>query len=315
MLCSSENGNRIKLYHTNLNSTRKSHSNIPTNIKWVEIELDLVAILIALSSATISLVSLSYAAKQRNIVKHELVKKHYLENAQTNLTEVIERLRKTELPKIDETCDLRETIGDSYWDANVLTQQILIASFESKKTKIMLEVSYELKDYGKTGELDSEAKTKTTSDFSQSSPKLLYDLFKLDRAFSIESNTVIPDYQRNLGNEIHLDLLEWGLRNLVFAIDKLTNYEEVYETVSANIMKFAIHLLEETTKEVFKVISEPKKVEVDLRKFSRADDITKYLFETYLNYGHISKMLSQGISELDSKLTEARKELFLRISH
>jgi hypothetical protein len=58
----------------------------------------------------------------------------------------------------------------------------------------------------------------------------------------------------------------------------------------------------------------PRTVEIDLKEFSKTDDITKHLIDTLLDYTHISEKLSQGISELDSKLTKARKELFLKIS-
>jgi dihydroneopterin aldolase len=107
----------------------------------------------------------------------------------------------------------------------------------------------------------------------------------------------------------------WKLNLLrSFVIDKLTNYEEVYETVCPKITQIATKLFEEIVEEIFTVISKPKKVEVDLTKFSKVDDMTRYLLETYLNYGHISEKFSKGVSELESKLTEARKQLFLRIS-
>jgi hypothetical protein len=279
--------------------------------------LDTVAILIASLSAIIALASLVYAIKQRQVIKSEIKKKRYLENAQTNLTKAIDHLRSIILPDLtDSNCDLYESLGDDYNDVSVIINQILYAGLESKRTKFTLEVSYELTDYG---ELHSEKREeRIINDFSQWNPKLLadtlIDLFKRDTTFSIKSETVIPDYERRVVNEISFRVFTWELEQLRLAIDKLTNYEEVYETVCPDIIKTATRIFEEISKEIFNVISEPKKVEVDLAKFSKVDDIIRYLFETYLNYNHISEKFSKGISELDSKLTEARKQLFLRIS-
>lgn len=277
--------------------------------------MDVVAILIASSSAIITLLSLIYAIKQRQVIKKEIEKKRYLENAQTNLTEIINHLRSIELPDLtDASCDLQESLGDEYNDASTITEQILGASFESKRTKFTLEVGYELIDFGERHK-DTQAKDwKRYDDFSQLSPKLLMDLLRTNRTFMIESKTVIPDYQRRVVNEISFHTFEWGLTALKSAMDKLAKYEEVYETVCPNITETASRLLEQVCEEIFNVISESKKVEIDLTKFLKVDDIARYLYETYLNYNHISKKFSKGNSELDSKLAEARKQLFLRIS-
>ncbi len=280
--------------------------------------LDIVTILIALSSAIIALVSLVYAIKQRQVVKSEIEKKRYLENAQTNLTDAINHLRSIMFPDLtDPSRALEESLEDDYDDVNDITEQIVYAGFDSKRTKFTLEVSYELTDYGEISKPSSEREKKRINDFSQLNPKLLAhmltNLFKKN-IFEIYSETVIPDYQRRVVNEISFDLILANLHKLNLAIDKLTNFEEVYETVCPNIIKTATQLFEDISEEIFNVISEPKKVEVDLTRFSKVNDIARYLFETYLNYNHISEKFSKGIFELDSKLTEARKQLFLRIS-
>ena len=277
--------------------------------------MDVVAILIASSSAIIALLSLIYAIKQRQVIKKEIEKKRYLENAQTNLTEIINDLRSRKLPDLtDASCDLHESLEDEYNDVSTIAEQILRASFESKRTKFTLEVGYGLTDFGEMKKHASEKEWKIYDDFSQSSPNLLLDLLRTNRSFLLSSKTVIPDYQRRIGNEISFHIFMWELRSLKSAVDKLANYEEVYETVCPNITETASRLLEQVCEEIFSVISESKKVEVDLTKFLKVDDIARYLFETYLNYNHISEKFSKGNSELDSKLSEARKQLFLRMS-
>ncbi len=263
----------------------------------------------------IAVVSLFYAIKQRNLVKKEITKKKYLESAQTNLSEAIQHLRNVRLPNLsDLNYDLQENLEDIYIDASIIVEDFLRAYFESKKTHFTLRVSYELNDLGASGKPYSENETRRISDFSQSSPKLLVDLLRSDRSFCINSETDILDVQRRVGNSPGFDPLEWGLRGLWFALSKLSAYEEVYDTVCPNVVKQANQLLEETAEQVFKAISVPRTVEIDLKEFSKTDDIIKRLIDTLLNYTHISEKLSQGISELDSKLTEARKELFLKIS-
>lgn len=263
----------------------------------------------------IAVVSLFYAIKQRNLVKKEIARKSYLESAQTNLSEAIQRLRKVQLANLsDPNCDLEKDWEDTYFDASTIVEDFLRAYFESKRTQFTLRVSYELNDLGAPGKPYSEKETRRISDFSQSSPKLLVDLLRSDRSFYISSETDILDVQRRVGNSPRFDPLERGLHGLWFALSKLSAYEEVYDTVCPNVVKQANQLLEETAEQVFKAISVPRTVEIDLKEYSKTDDITKHLIDTLLNYTHISEKLSQGISELDSKLTEARKELFLKIS-
>jgi hypothetical protein len=276
--------------------------------------ITLVTILIALSSAIIALLSLIYAIKQRQVVKGEIEKKRYLENAQTNLTEIIKQLRSIVFPKLSD--DFQEALEDEYHDANTIAEQILRASFESKKTKFTLEVSYELIDFGLigSGKPDQRKEPRQTSDFSQSSPRLLKDLLEGGRSFLIESNTTIIDYEPRVKNEIDFHDYIWSLKSLKNAVNMLASYEEVYDAVCPNISKSASQLFEQLSEELFNLISEPKRIELDLTKFSKVDDIARYLFETYLNYNHISQKFSEGVSELDSRLTEARRQLFLRIS-
>jgi hypothetical protein len=277
--------------------------------------LDLALEVLKLAVPTIiALVSLAYAIKQRKVVKKEIAKKSYLESAQTNLSEAIQRLREVELPSLsDPNCDLMADFEDIYFDTNTIVEDLLRAYFESKKTQFTLKVSFELVDFGETDKSYSERNTRKFNDFSQSSPKLLIDLSK-SGSFCIYSETDILDVQRRLGNSPSFDPFVWSFYALRFALSKLSEYEEVYETVCPSVVKQANQLLEGTVEQVFKVISVPRTVEIDLKEFSKTDDITKHLIDTLLDYTHISEKLSQGISELDSKLTKARKELFLKIS-
>ena len=258
---------------------------------------------------TIALVSLVYAIKQRNIVKKEIAKKRYLESAQTNLNEAIQSLRKVNLPCLS---DLNRD-SDEYNDASIIVNELLQANFESKRTRFTLKVTYELSYPRQLDKEYSESETKSISDFSKSNPELLIDLLKSNRVY-IYSKTDIVGFQRQLGNSIGFSSITWSIDALRFAIGKLSAYEEVYDTVCPSIVKEANHLLKETTEEVSNVVSKSKTIEIDLKEFSRTEDILEHLIDRYLNYNVISEKFSQGISELDSKLTEARKELFLRIS-
>jgi hypothetical protein len=278
--------------------------------------LDFVLEALKLAIPTIiALASLIYAIKQRNIVKKEIAKKRYLENAQINLNEAIQRLRNVNLPRLqDQNCDIRESIPDEYNDANMIANDLLQAYFESKTTRFTLKVTYWLTDLGDLDKEYSKREIKDISDFSKSSPKLLIDLLKANKSFWIHSETDILEIQRQFGNSIGFHPITWGIESLWFAIKKLSMYEEVYDTVCPNIVKRVNNLLDEIAEDVFRVISEPKTIEIDLKEFSKTDDIIKHLIDRYLTYIAISEKLSQGISELDSKLTEARKELFLKIS-
>ena len=278
--------------------------------------MDLVLEILKLIIPTaIALASLVYAAKQRNMVKNEISKKRYLESAQSNLNEAISDLKSIAADSMsDLNCDLDEALGpDNRVNVDAIVNDVLKASFETTKKRMTLSVSYELTDCGARTKPYSEKEPEKITDFSNLSSKLLIDLIKSDRTFWIQSTTVIPHFERRLANEIEFDVSSWGLVNLWRVICRLSKFEEVYDTVCPNIVKRANQLLEITAEEIFKVISESKKVEVDLEKFSKTDDLAKYLVETFLNYSHIYGNFSKGISDLIHSLTEARKELFLRL--
>ena len=277
-------------------------SEIIDALKWV------VPTLIALGS-------LIYAIKQRNIVKKEISKKRYLENALSNLKEAIGYLEWIKMPNLSTDSDLKEEVGeDNSNNLNVLISEILKASFELKKTKFKLTVSYELTNFGKNGKFYSEKDVRKIRDFSELSHEYLIDLIKSGGMFRIETDTDIPDYQREIVNEIEFNDFTYTLEFIRRAINKLSKYEEVYDSISPDSVKKAERLVEEISSEILQVISTPKEISVDLSKFSKTNEIARYLFENSLNYSPIAHKISEGVSSLVSNLTEVRRELFLKIS-
>jgi hypothetical protein len=277
-------------------------SEIIDALKWV------VPTLIALGS-------LIYAIKQRNIVKKEISKKRYLENALSNLKEAIGYLERIKMPNLSTDSDLKEEVGeDNSNNLNVLISEILKASFELKKTKFKLTVSYELTDYGKNAKLYSEKDVRKIRDFGELSHEYLIDLIKSGGMFYIETDTDIPDYQREIVNEIDFNDFKFSLEFIWKAINILSKYEEVYNSISPDSVKNAKRLVEEISSEILQVISTPKEISVDLSKFSKTKEIARYLFENSLNYSPIAHKISEGVSSLVSNLTEVRRQLFLKIS-
>lgn len=259
--------------------------------------------------------SLIYAIKQRNIVKKEISKKRYLEDALSNLKEAIGYLERIKMPNLSTDSNLMEEVSeDNSNNLDILISEILKASFELKKTKFKLTVSYELTEYGKEGEFYLEKDVRRIRDFSGLSHEYFIDLIKTDGMFYLETDTNIPDYQREVGNEITFDDFTWSLEFIWKAINTLSKYEEVYDSISPDSVKNAKRLVEEISSEILQVISTPKEISVDLNKFSKTQEIARYLFENSLNYSPIAHKISEGVSSLISNLTEIRRQLFLKIS-
>jgi len=261
----------------------------------------------------VALVSLIYAIKQRNIVKREISRKRYLESALSNLNEVIQSLKLIKIPCLSDLDGLRGEFEDTLFDAEVIVSEILRASFETKKKKINLDISYRLFDLGERSKKSSEIAPRVIENFDELEPKWFFDLLHSDKAFILESNTKIQGYERKICNELSFTEFKFFIYKLIRAKQKLSKYEEVYESISPNCLNNLNRLIKEVTEEIFKTISKPKTVQIDLDKFSTTDEIMKFLIEEVLNYSTLTQKLSR-ISEIISELTEARKELFLKVA-
>ena len=276
----------------------------------------LIEILKLVVPTVIAIVSLYYAIKQRSIVKREISKKRYLESALSNLNEVIKSLRDIDVPNIqtlNENYDPYDTWGDVCNDGYSLISDILRASLELKKKKIILEVSYYIRDYGERGKPGSSKHERIIQNFNELDTKWFIDFLGVDRAFSVKSETRITDFERTRLNDIGFSGFEWNIEILKKAAETLSSYEEVYETVSPDSVKKVNQLFEDIAKEIFKTICKPKRIEIDLNKFAEADEILRYLIEEILNFSYIAEENSK-VSELISELIRARKELFLKTS-
>ena len=274
---------------------------------------DIIDILKWAIPTLIALVSLIYAIKQRNIVKKEISRKRYLESALSNLNEVIEPLKDMKVSPLSDIDSLAEELEDTYFDAEVIASEIIKASFETKKKKVNLAVSYRLRLWERDKK-SSEKTSRVIEKFDEMSPEWLFNLFHSDKpSFFVESRTTIQGYKKRVDNELDFSdfysLICW----LIEAKKKLSKYEEVYESISPNCLKNLNQLIKEGIEEIFKTISKPKTIQIDVDKFSTIDEIIEFLIEEVLNYSTLARKLSR-ISEIISELTEVRKELFLKIA-
>lgn len=278
-------------------------------------ELDLIIDILKLVVPTvIAVVSLVYAMKQRNIVKREISKKRYLENAQTNLSEAVNHLKNIDIPDL---LALWKDVRAHYskygeWEnacfgTYLLTVDILRASFKLKANKIGMEVEYHVHDRERS---EGESPIRSLDEFE---PQWLVDFFRSNKRFSIECETRINDYERDTNGEPDFSVFEHAIRLLNKSVETLSSYEEVYETISPDSVKKVNRFFEDMAKEIFKVICKPRRIEIDLKKFAEADEITRYIFEEILDYSRIASKFSK-VSEVISELAKVRKELFLKIS-
>jgi len=278
-----------------------------------EMELDLIIdILMLVVPTIIALISLAYVMKQRSLVKEELSKKRYLENAQSNLNEAIKSLRQVSMPNIRDISEGYEIFGDIYNDLMMMLGEILRANFNLNKKEIPLEVSYELRALRERGKPSSEGEKKEITNFENLDPQWFIN-FCRTHTFYVACYPRIRDFEQVWNVMLTFSRMEWNLHSLAEAMDTLLNYEEVYETVSPDSVKKVKRLFEETSTDMFNVIRKPKSIDVDLSKFSETDEILRYLCEQILDYSHMAEKFSQ-VTDLIEELVEARRELFLKIS-
>jgi len=261
----------------------------------------------------IALVSLIYAIKQRNILKREISRKRYLESALSNLNKVIESLKDIKIPPLSNIDSLAEELVDSYFAAETITSEVIMASFETKKKKVNLAASYRLILWERDKK-SSEKTSRVIEKFDEMSPEWLFNLFHSDKtSFFVESCTTIQGYEKRAVNELDFSYFIFSIIRLIEAKKNLSKYEEVYESICPNCLKNLNQLIKEVIEEFFKTISKPKTIQIDLDKFSTIHEIIEFLIEEVLNYSTLTQKLSR-IPEIISELTEVRKELFLKIA-
>ena len=278
-------------------------------------EMDLlIEVLKLVVPSIIALGSLYYAIKQRSLVKGEISKKRYLESALSNLNEAIKSLRSINIPRISSLgggYDLSDAWADVSFCAYSVCSEIFRASFELKKKKIPVEVSYSIRDLGVRPKFETAAKT--IENFDGLDLQWFIDFLQPNRAYMITSHPRISNFEQFTVNDIDFGGFERGIDNLKKALEALLPYEEVFETVSPNSVKKTTELFEELAEEIFKTFSRSKTIEINLEKFGEMNGIIRYLIEQTLNYSRIAEKFSK-VSEVISELIEARKELFLKIS-
>lgn len=276
-------------------------------MEWV---ITIVSVIIALASLIYTII---YNRKQRMIVEREISKKRYLESALSNLNGVIQSLKLIKIPCL---CDLDSLLDssfeDTYLDADTIVSEILKAGLETKKKKINLDVSYRLRELGKRGEENSKTTPRIIEKFNKLDLEWFFNLLHSDKVFLLESNIKIQDYERRISNELSFDGFIFIIYELIQAKEKLFKYEDVYESISSDCLDNLNQLIKEVAEEIFKTISKPKTIQIDLNEFSIIDELMRFLIEKILNYSVLAQKLSK-ISDILSELTKVRKELFLKI--
>lgn len=266
-----------------------------------------IDILLKIVPIIIAGVSLIYVIIQRRIVKRELMKKKYLENALTNLNEGLTLLNKIFItPNVDHA-----ELVDTYNDAEMVVWDIIRIHYDFKVKEFVLDISYRLRYY--EGEKISSETRVEVYNFADYKVKWFIDLINSGKLLFIQSDIRIRKYQRHVGNEITFHDFIWALQCLNNVKVELAKFEEVYDSISPNCVKKVNNLFEELAKAVFDVFSQPNEMEIDLDRFSNTDEICRFLIEETLNFSEIAKKFSK-VSEIISELSETRKQLFLKIS-
>jgi len=214
---------------------------------------------------------------------------------------------------LNENYDISDIWGEACSDAYTIISDILRTSLKLKKKKIVLEVSYYIRDLGQRDDPKTSGQERIIQNFEELTSEWFVNLFRQNRFFLVKSETRIADFERVRFNELGFHGFTLDIEVLNEAVETLSSYEEVYESVTPDSIKKVNQLFEDITREIFKVICKPKRIVIHLDKFNESDEMLRYLFEEILNYSPIAKKFSK-VTELISELTNARKELFLKIS-
>lgn len=281
----------------------------------LEMELNLLLDILKIGVPTvIALASLIYVIKQRNVVKSALSKKRYLESALSNLNGAIESLRNINITHNLNSIESYEVWGDTTNDVVSLVADILRASFNLKTKNIVLDVSYYAEGQRKeqTG-FTSTFKGGGEGFFGVEEAQTFVDTLRT-YSVRIDSKTSIANFERFWrGNDLSFSILMSGFEELKEAKEKLLAYEEVYESLCPHVIRKLNQIIDNIAEGILEAIRKSKHIELDLQEFSEVRGIMIYLLEEILQYSKIAKEFSE-VSELISELTEARKELFLKIS-
>ena len=257
----------------------------------------------------IAVISLVYVIKQRNVVKKEISRKRYLENALSNLNAVIESLRSIRILDVKKSNDYEEW-EDTATDIYALTSELLIASFDLKTKKILMNISYTAEAWEKSLKKSKVGEIKTTPlglNNLESFLNVLRSSFVV-----IETEVNIGNAERRSTNSPDFNHVNCDAKILADALEALNRFEEVYESLSPYCVNNVKQVFEQVATEIFLTVNQPKTIELELTKFQSSDEISEHLCKEILNYPRIADKLSK-VSELISDLIEARTELFKKV--
>lgn len=259
----------------------------------------------------VAIIGVVFGIMQRKTAKEELSKKRRLENALTNLNDIIKVIE--ELPSIIEFDRESDVISDL---ENVVVE-ILTASLNTKKKIINLKISYDVEDFGDPKiPFDKRYPFKKISVPKEYDPNWLLDVLK-DKGIArihLRTQTKIKGYTRLWANSPDPNDFLWVLHHLLESMNKLSLYEEVYETLADRSLDEVEQISEQIGKTLFELIYQGKKyVKIDLNKLDHSEKIEEYLMEQILNYSELKKQVLKA-SMIASSLKKARKELFLRLA-
>ncbi len=266
----------------------------------------LIELLKWLIPTIIAVIGIVFGIMQRKIAKKEISKKRHLQKALSNLSDVIEIAES--LPtwiEFDRTSDIVN-------DTDTLINDILRASFATKKKRLNLEISYFVIDYGDTN--TPFDKRYTSKEFSlqkkHNQDWLSNILTKEGRRIRIYTETEIKDYSRYWGNSPDFNAFVWAFRRLLEITNKLSAYEEVYETLACN----SLNEFRDTSTELGKALSglmqqEKRLIEINLDALEDFEMMRDYLWDQIFDYSNLKKIVVKT-SGMVPALKKARKELF-----
>ena len=273
-------------------------------------ELDLIIEILKLVVPTvIAVFSLYYAIRQRGVVKREISKKRYLERALSNLNETLKTIER-----LPDRIKLDDEDSDEWGEAKFLADDILRASFEMKKRQIRLNITYLLEDWGKKGEKMPHLTPRIPLP-DKFEPLWLANflLRNRDKAIWLETETEIIGFERPSANSPDSVAFLFVLKALIDAIDKLSTFEEVYDSLVLNSVENIRQIYATLSEELLKTIWKNKQVEINLDNFKNAKQVERFLLEEITSYSKLIKKFSE-VSEVVSVLKEVRKELFSKVS-
>lgn len=291
-----------KLSPTNLKSVQRRKKN-EGKMSDIDVALDLLFRIVPIIVAVVALV---YVIKQRGVVKKELLRKKYLENALTNLKESIKILKKAKI--IGESENNVET--DSWEDEEMSDAALTLRDFAKGTKKTTLFISYR---FGIISEKDNIFKVKAIRDLNADGKnQLVYTLHDTsEKGFLISAEIGLEKYEELIAS-IPLYCFEKFLNRITKVMEKLLLYEEIYESINPNSIDNLRQFLDETACLILKVLRNKKTVEVDSEKLSTTKEVIQFLNKNLVNYSKFAIRLTK-LSEILADLEDMCKQLFLKI--